>query len=258
MARRPNILYLMSDQHRADVTGYSGNAVVRTPTLDKLAETGIIFQNAYCPSPICVPARQSLMAGQLPRTCGCDVQGQDLQPGHMTFARRLAQYGYQTVLCGQNFHFGLDIMQGWTKLLGLANAELTEGRVEEEYAKFAKPLNRNEVEHIQRAGIGRGYQVVRDEYTLQGALDLINEYFNSPYDDRVNERPILLKVVFAQPHYPFTAEENKFNYYMNRVEPFLAQHVSDHPMLGKKIWLGPVLTCRSGTFEGPPQPIMQW
>ena len=55
--KAPNILFLMSDEHRADVTGYEGDAVLRTPTLDWLAETSTVFRNAYTPSPICVPGR---------------------------------------------------------------------------------------------------------------------------------------------------------------------------------------------------------
>ncbi|MBT7301920.1 MAG: sulfatase-like hydrolase/transferase, partial [Victivallales bacterium] len=60
MQKRPNILFLMSDQHRADVTGYEGNTAIRTPVLDELARTGVSFRNAYTPSPICVPGRQCL------------------------------------------------------------------------------------------------------------------------------------------------------------------------------------------------------
>jgi choline-sulfatase len=67
MRKKPNILFLMSDEHRADVTGYEGNSVIRTANLDWLAKTGVEFRHAYTPSPICIPGRQSLMAGQFPR-----------------------------------------------------------------------------------------------------------------------------------------------------------------------------------------------
>ncbi len=60
----------MTDQHRADFTGYEDH-MVRTPTLDWLVRTGTQFRNAYTPSPVCVPARQAMMSGQLPRTCDC-------------------------------------------------------------------------------------------------------------------------------------------------------------------------------------------
>ncbi|MDQ3656455.1 MAG: sulfatase-like hydrolase/transferase, partial [Chloroflexota bacterium] len=114
MPQRPNILFLMSDEHRPDVTGYEGDPVVRTPTLDTLASTGVAFRNAYTPAPICIPARQAMMAGQLPQTCGCRAFGDDLAPGYMTFARRFAQHAYATVACGKVHHFGTDQMQGWT------------------------------------------------------------------------------------------------------------------------------------------------
>lgn len=48
----PNVLFLMSDEHRPDVASYEGNGVVRTPTLDWLAEGGVVFANAYTPAPI--------------------------------------------------------------------------------------------------------------------------------------------------------------------------------------------------------------
>src|SRR4051812_15952803 len=69
---RPNILFLMSDEHRADVAGFAGDDVVRTPILDELARTGVVFTNAYTPSPICIPGRQAMMAGKFPRNCGCE------------------------------------------------------------------------------------------------------------------------------------------------------------------------------------------
>ena len=55
-----------------------GDPIVRTPRLDALAETGVVFTQAYTPSPICIPGRQAMMSGQLPRTCGVETFGQDL------------------------------------------------------------------------------------------------------------------------------------------------------------------------------------
>ena len=49
---RPNVLILMSDEHRYDVCGFAQNTVVRTPNLDRLAEGAVIFDNAYTPSPV--------------------------------------------------------------------------------------------------------------------------------------------------------------------------------------------------------------
>lgn len=116
--RSPSILILMSDEHRADVLGFAGNGVVHTPVLDSLASDAIVFSNAYTPSPICIPARQCIAAGQLPRTCRAERYGDDLPPFSMTFARRLSQFGYATVCAGKLHHDGPDQMQGWTTRVG--------------------------------------------------------------------------------------------------------------------------------------------
>ena len=64
MSDRPNIILLYSDQHRADVMGCAGHPDARTPNLDSLAEEGTQFTEHFCPYPVCVPSRMSLMTGQ--------------------------------------------------------------------------------------------------------------------------------------------------------------------------------------------------
>ena len=88
-----NILFLMSDEHRPDVAGFAGNDIIRTPNLDRLAQDAVVFDNAYTPSPICVPARHALMNGRLPRTSGIEHYSWDLAPGAMPWSRRFAQFG---------------------------------------------------------------------------------------------------------------------------------------------------------------------
>ncbi len=237
---RPNVLFLMSDEHRPDVAGYAGDPVVRTPVLDELARTGVVFRNAYTPSPICVPGRQALMSGQLPKTCGCEGWS-DLPPGHMTFARRFAQHAYATVACGKLHHVGADAMQGWTHRIGsemqIAPTAVTD-RCEADFARYARPLAAvkwSDAKEIQRAGVGRGPNIVQDEYTVRGALDFIEQYYASPFYDREQlHQPLLLKVSLLQPHYPYCTDAAKFGHYLNRVRPYLDQPVSPHPFLSQR------------------------
>lgn len=63
---RPNILLIFADQHRFDCIGCNGHPVVKTPNLDRLAVEGLNFSHAFCPIPLCVPSRNSLMHGQWP------------------------------------------------------------------------------------------------------------------------------------------------------------------------------------------------
>jgi arylsulfatase A-like enzyme len=68
---RPNILYIMADQLAAPLLKmHDPDSVIQTPNLDKLAETGVVFDKAYCNSPLCAPSRFCMVTGQLPSKVG--------------------------------------------------------------------------------------------------------------------------------------------------------------------------------------------
>ncbi len=104
-ARQPNLLFVYADQHRADVMGCAGNDIVVTPHLDRLATEGVRFDQTWTESPICQPARASLLTGRYPNNHG--VLGNfagDCQPEWDTFPRHLQQAGYTTASIGKT-HF---------------------------------------------------------------------------------------------------------------------------------------------------------
>jgi choline-sulfatase len=231
----------MSDEHRADVCGYEGNRTVKTPVLDQLARTGVVFRNAYTPSPICVPGRMCMMAGQLPETCGCKHYGEDLVPGHMTFARRFSQYAYYTVAAGKLHHMGPDPLQGWRRRIGcddMLSPSYINGKIPAEFEKYKNKEDDgkwSDKKEIKRAGVGRARNVVNDEYTVDGAVNFIYQYFcDSYYDKPKYHNPLLLKVSLEQPHYPYMTDEKRFRYYLNRVRPFSEQELFEHPFLKKR------------------------
>ncbi|WP_435320884.1 sulfatase-like hydrolase/transferase [Haloarchaeobius sp. TZWSO28] len=244
MNNRPNILFLLDDEHRPDVLGYAGDDVVRTPVIDGLAETGVVFENAYTPSPRCVPGRQCLMAGQLPRTCGCERYGDDLPPESMTWARRLAQYGYETVAAGKLHHMGTDKAQGWTKRIGMVggcNVPLADDAPELDSGTGPLSGKWTDAKEVRRAGTGKpdvGWKDETDEYCVQGALNYIERTFlDQHYDRATPDRPVALKVSLTQPHYPYLTSEERFAYYLNRVDPFVdeaAVAFDDHSLLGSR------------------------
>ncbi len=229
--KKPNILFLMSDEHRPDVAGYAGNEIVRTPTLDYLAQTGTVFTNCYTPSPVCMPARQAMMTGKSCKHCGCRQYGEDIEPFSNTFARVLASQGYQTVCCGKLHHTGPDQMQGWTKRVS-GDIQVSPPRV-----KTGRPApipgKWTDTKEVLRASISE--QKRNDEYVVDGALLFIRDYFiESVYDRPRAEKPLLLKVSLTKPHYPYITSEKKFNYYLNRVQPYLNEPLFDHPFLSER------------------------
>ncbi|HCI85450.1 MAG TPA: arylsulfatase, partial [Dehalococcoidia bacterium] len=68
--RKPNILFILTDQQRRDSMRAYGNNWIKTPNLDKLAEKSFVFENAYVTQPVCTPARASIMTGLYPHATG--------------------------------------------------------------------------------------------------------------------------------------------------------------------------------------------
>ena len=100
---RPNVLYLMSDQHNARSLSCEGHPNVRTPNLDRIAERGVRFARAYCNNPICAPSRLSFVSGQYCHTHGFvgnnNFERADRNPD--TLGARFRRHGYQTALIGK-------------------------------------------------------------------------------------------------------------------------------------------------------------
>ena len=101
--QRPNILFLISDTHGAWATGCYGSQVARTPSIDRLAAEGIVFNRAYAQNPLCVPSRQSFLTGQYSFQCGV-LQNDTPMPRLYTMAHHLRQAGYETAALGK-MHF---------------------------------------------------------------------------------------------------------------------------------------------------------
>ncbi len=104
MAQRiPDVLLIMSDQHRGDCLSRLGHPGVRTPTLDALAQRGTLFRRAYTTVASCIPARYGLLSGLCPNTSG--VVGFAAKPFETpTLPRMLAEVGYTTALVGRSMH----------------------------------------------------------------------------------------------------------------------------------------------------------
>jgi len=80
LAKRYNVVFIISDQHRAKAAGCYGNKVVKTLNIDKLATRGIRFTKAYCNSPLCVPSRASILTGVRPSTHGVLYHKKEANP----------------------------------------------------------------------------------------------------------------------------------------------------------------------------------
>ena len=101
MADRPNVLMICTDHWPGRMIGALGHPTVLTPTLDQFIANGVAFTNAYATSPMCVPARRSLMTGTFARTHGDRFQGTLPMPDVPTLAQTFRDAGYQAYAVGK-------------------------------------------------------------------------------------------------------------------------------------------------------------
>ena len=97
-ASRPNILLVMADQMAAAPLPAYGGSVVKAPHLCALAQHGVVFDSAYCNSPICAPSRFSMLTGRLPTAIGAFDNASELAASQPTLAHYLCGAGYRTIL----------------------------------------------------------------------------------------------------------------------------------------------------------------
>ena len=109
MAPRPNILFIMADQLRADYLGCAGHPAMRTPNIDALAADGVMFDRAYSQAPVCGPSRMSFYTGRYVINHGSTYNYVPLRVGEWTMGDHLRPLGYRVALIGKT-HMKPDIV----------------------------------------------------------------------------------------------------------------------------------------------------
>ena len=99
--KRPNILWICTDQQRLDTLGVYGNPYVKTPNIDRLTQSGVLFENCFGQSPVCTTSRASFLTGRYPRTTSTRQNGQSIPPDEVLVTKLLAEAGYRCGLSGK-------------------------------------------------------------------------------------------------------------------------------------------------------------
>lgn len=205
-----NILLLMTDQLTVNALSAYGNRAAHTPNLDALAARGVVFENAYCNSPLCVPSRSSMCASQLPFKIRAYDNGAELPASTPTFAHHLRVNGFRTALSGKMHFIGPDQLHGFEErpIADIYPAAL-DWTPDWSRGIYANPGTSARLK-LPRSGPCREptLEMRYDDAAHARAMALLRSW---RAEDR--RRPFLLCVSFTHPHDPFIIGEKYWNLY---------------------------------------------
>lgn len=204
--RKPNLLYILADDHAGYVLGADGNRRAYTPNLDRLSSEGTRFARHYCNAPVCTPSRQSFFTSLLPHADGVTVLGTPLAEDSPTLARQLGASGYQPAVFGK-MHFnrpgvpglhGFDladtedvVRRKWLTDVGPA-PNFGDIRTKPTWRPFRDPA-RIWLD-ADKLPFPRKYQQMESTWVAEQATSYMREHRHDPF---------ALWVSFREPHSPF-------------------------------------------------------
>ena len=197
---RPNILLVMADQLGAPYLPIHGHPVVQAPAIERLASDGVVFTSAYSNSPLCAPARFTMMTGQRNSRIGAYDNASELPASVPTFAHHLRNLGYRTALSGKMHFVGPDQLHGFERRLTTDIYPADFGWT----PNWDDPLRRfdwwyHDMGSVINAGIAEATnQLDFDDEVGHRALREIRDIARGG-----GERPWFLTVSFTHPHDPY-------------------------------------------------------
>ncbi len=234
MAAKPNVLVIMFDQLTPAALGCYGNDVVKSPTIDRLASEGVVFDAAYSNSPLCTPARYCMMTGQLPSATRGYDNAAYLASTIPTFAHYLRAGGYRTVLSGKMHFVGPDQLHGF-------ESRRTPDIYPADFGwtpDWRAPLERidwwyHNMDSVTGAGVAEvTNQLLFDDEVGYHAIRALHDLARN--DD---DRPFLLVASFTHPHDPYVTRREYWDRYADAdiPMPFVPNIPSDDDPHSKRL-----------------------
>ncbi|MEK6647204.1 MAG: sulfatase-like hydrolase/transferase [Candidatus Firestonebacteria bacterium] len=206
--KRPNVLFIMDDQHNAKYLGCAGHPTVKTPNIDSLANEGVRFTNAFCQTGICTPSRVSFLTGLYTHTHKVYGNGPGIPETLLSIGSYLQEYGYQTFASGK-LH-----LPGWK---GNGFQKFIESGLEpnSSYGKYLEKLNLKD--KMDYFGIPSPDNPTFPSYTVVCSKSRIPvEHSLSSFEasemirfieKRDKSKPFFGWLTFTHPHEPFPLPE---------------------------------------------------
>ena len=206
---QPNILIVMVDQLSPAFLPAHGHKIVKTPNIDELAKAGVVFESAYCASPLCSPSRASFMSGLLPSRTRVYDNAAEFAAGIPTFAHHLRGLGYRTVLSGKMHFCGPDQLHGFESRLTTDIYPADFGWTPDWDRPHERPSWYHNMSSVTEAGLCvRTNQLdFDDEVTFAAEREIYDKARG------IDPRPLLLVASLSHPHDPFAISERYWNLY---------------------------------------------
>ena len=203
---RLNVLFLFSDEHRRDALSCDGHPIVQTPNLDRLAQNGTRFLNAYTTSPICVPARASMASGEYVHKTRCWSNAQAYQGEPNSWGHRLQSQGHRVDSIGKLHYRGNEYDNGFDQ-------EILPMYVRDGVG-WTKGLLRNHEDVLDCSSYAQKIGAGDDQYT-QYDLGVTHKACQWLQDrkNQISDKPWTLFVSWLRPHYPLTCPQEFYDIY---------------------------------------------
>lgn len=223
MTTRPNLLFLLSDQHAARVAGCYGEPLAVTPALNSLAARGVVFDRAYCPSPVCVPSRMSLLTATHPHRQQVWTNDDILASDRPTWPHALGAAFYRPTLIGRLHALGPDQLHGFLHREVGEHSPNWPGVPRHDLGVLAR-ANDPWPESVIRSGPGRSAYEAKDEEVAKAACAFLKEAAAGV--------PFALHVGFILPHPPYVSSADDYRRFAGHVgPPALGVPADEHPWL---------------------------
>lgn len=199
--KRPNILFIMADQMAAPILPlHDAASPVRMPNLMKLAGQAVVFDSAYCNSPLCAPSRFTLVSGRLPSKIGAYDNAADFPADVPTYAHYLRRLGYRTALSGKMHFCGPDQLHGYEERLTSDIYPADYGwAVNWDEPQLRASWYHNMSSVLQAGPCVRSNQLDFDEEVVFKARQYLYDHVRMSPD-----QPFCLTVSMTHPHDPYT------------------------------------------------------
>lgn len=204
---QPHILFIQTDQLAANILKTYGDTICQAPNIDWLAETGIVFETAYCNFPLCAPSRFSMATGLLASKIGAYDNAAEMPASIPTYAHYMRDLGYQTCLSGKMHFVGPDQLHGFEKRL---TSDLYPSDFEWTADWDATGFKgATDIRMLTQSGIcARSVQIDYDDEATHKAVREIYDVASSS-----DERPLFLHVSYTHPHDPYLCTRDHWDRY---------------------------------------------